>query len=163
MRVYVADYTLLGSGESPWTPAAEIVDALDVADLDSEAAHGYELLGARDGEQSIVKGASAAGNPTLDAGRTARRTERFWLDLQGGGGETLIARLATAASALGEASIEIEFFMNGAAFGTATLQAGDWQETAVRFPSDAKGKTRLEIRSRDGSSFHSFHYWAARQ
>ena len=40
MRAYEADWSLLGSGEVPWTPAVarSIVDAVDVADLESEAA-----------------------------------------------------------------------------------------------------------------------------
>ncbi len=53
MRAHVADYTLLGSGEAPWTSRrpderADLGCAVDVADLESEAEHGYELLGARD-------------------------------------------------------------------------------------------------------------------
>ena len=52
MRAYEARYEHLGSGELPWTEHAALSDTLDVADLESEAEHRYELLGARDGEQS---------------------------------------------------------------------------------------------------------------
>jgi hypothetical protein len=165
MRAYEADYSRLGSGESPWTVGGRETDALDVADLESEAAHAYDLVGARDGEQTVISGESPAGAPVLDGGRTLRRTERFWLDVGEGGPAKLVARIAKGLAKdapRADAPLEVEFVIDGAPFGRATIDAGDWQEATVALPTTAKGKTRLEVRSRDGSTFTSLHYWATR-
>ena len=64
------------AGEKPWTPTGgDVVDALDVADLESEASHEYELLGAREGEEVAHEGISPDGATVVDGGRT-RRTRR---------------------------------------------------------------------------------------
>jgi hypothetical protein len=57
MRAYTADWSALGSGEQPWSPEhGVLIDSFDVADLESEAAHNYDLLGAHDGAtQGIVR------------------------------------------------------------------------------------------------------------
>ena len=55
--------------------ASAIVDALDVADLESEAAHGYALLGAARGRGDRARGRSHAGRrrrSSTAAGRDAR-------------------------------------------------------------------------------------------
>ena len=77
MRAYEARYDHLGSGELPWTEHGAIVDTLDVADLESEAEHRYELLGARDGEQIAEEGNAPDGRVVVDGGRTHRVRERF--------------------------------------------------------------------------------------
>ncbi len=78
MRAYVADWSKLGTGEKPWTPIdGEIVDALDVADLESEETHDYELLGAREGEEIAHEGIAPDGATVVDGGRTRRSVERF--------------------------------------------------------------------------------------
>src|ERR1039458_5600740 len=66
MVVYAADYSLLGSGDRPWTPErsaadATFLDVVDVADLDSERTHAYELLGAADGEEILTHSVSPDG------------------------------------------------------------------------------------------------------
>jgi hypothetical protein len=95
MRAYEADWSRLGSGEAPWTPhAGAIVDALDVADLESEAAHGYELLGAREGEEVAQAWPTPDGETILDGGRTKRHVERFAAHLPPGKPVKLIVRLA---------------------------------------------------------------------
>ena len=78
MVAYEADYSRLGTGEEPWTVLkgtkdATPVDTLDVADLDSERLHGYELLGARDGEEVLTEGASPEGRVVVDGGRRETR------------------------------------------------------------------------------------------
>src|SRR5260370_42317037 len=81
MRAYVADWSKLGSGELPWTAFGQIVDAIDVADLESESDHAYELVGANDNEQIVREGLSPAGAPVLDRGRAQRRPERLFSPL----------------------------------------------------------------------------------
>src|SRR5258708_36176701 len=83
MVAYVADWTNLGTGEKPWTQdVGELTDTLDVADLDSEEEHAYELLGAGEGEQIAQQGAAPDGSPVVDGGRTHRTRERFVARLQ---------------------------------------------------------------------------------
>ena len=84
MRAHLADYSLLGSGERPWTPLGEMVDALDVADLESEAEHRYELLGARDLEEVAGYSDAPDGHARVDGGRTNRYRERFVAHLHPG-------------------------------------------------------------------------------
>ncbi len=84
MRAYEARYDHLGSGELPWSEHGAIVDTLDVADLESEAEHRYELLGARDGEEVAEEGNAPDGRVVVDGGRTQRTRERFVVKLPRG-------------------------------------------------------------------------------
>src|ERR1019366_9576152 len=95
MRPYVADWSKLGSGEKPWTLSAgeRVVDAIDVADLESERDHDYELLGARDGEEIAHEGISPDGAAVIDGGRTQRSVERFTAHLPPGVAAHGIVRL----------------------------------------------------------------------
>src|SRR5690606_13306584 len=69
MRVSTARWDHLGTGERPWTAMTTLHDAVDVADLESEAAHGYALLGARDGEQTVREDSAPNGDVVVDGGR----------------------------------------------------------------------------------------------
>ena len=53
-----------------------------MADLESEAAHGYELLGARDDEEQVKSDVSPEGHLVIDGGRTRRTAERFVAKLE---------------------------------------------------------------------------------
>ena len=83
MRAYRADWSKLGSGERPWTQAGELIDALDVADLESEAEHEYDLFRAHDGEQ-IARGTCARRSDCRRRRRTGRTLERFIAHLPAG-------------------------------------------------------------------------------
>jgi hypothetical protein len=150
MSVHVADWSALGSGEQPWSEGA-IVDALDVADLESETEHGYELLGARDGTQVAMSGFSPEGVRVIDGGRTHRTRDRFLLRP----GARLVARLAS------ESGASLEVLAGGAAF-PIEVAAGEWQELSVDLPATADGgPTTFEVVARRGI-FTSFHYWTVR-
>jgi len=160
MRAYVADYRLLGSGEQPWSGGV-VTDAVDVADLESEAEHGYELLGAHDNEQSVTKGLNAKGDWTLDGARGWRHADRFTLDFGGGGKLVVRATKTPIRHELWDGPLPpviVDVLANGANVGMLTIEDGEWDEQSLAIP--ANGKTRLEIRSRDGSLFTSFHYWS---
>ncbi|MGH7272250.1 MAG: hypothetical protein ACREJ3_17610, partial [Polyangiaceae bacterium] len=77
MCAYVADWSKLGSGQEPWTHAGTVIDTIDVADLESEAAHEYDLLGARDGEDTVHEGLSPSGATVVDGGRSGRTLDHF--------------------------------------------------------------------------------------
>lgn len=162
MRAYVADWSLLGSGEKPWTtPVGAVVDELDVADLDSEAAHRYEL-DARDNAEVVGDAESPSGARVIDGGRGSRWVDRFVARLAPGQPMRVIARLAPTR---GQKTM-IEVRAAGAPVATLTLGAGDddgWSEQSFVIPADrAERSTPVELVAREGS-FSSYHYWFTRE
>jgi hypothetical protein len=89
-----ADYSSLGSGAKPSGAVGHRrhLDELDVADLESEAAHGYRL-GLATAQENIVE----AGDGRVDGGRTARARDHFWLELEPEG--LLVVRVSAAVRA----------------------------------------------------------------
>ena len=155
MRAYEASYEHLGSGELPWSEHAAISDTLDVADLESEAEHHYELLGARDGEQTAEQGNAPDGRIVVDGGRTQRSRERFVVKLTRG--ERTIAHGRMQASGEGTA---LEMRVGGRLVGKAKVETGPWTEIAVVIPGDAITSDAMTIEvSASGGTYSSFHWW----
>jgi hypothetical protein len=156
MRAYVADWSKLGSGEKPWTGsgATRTVDALDVADLESEEDHDYELLGARDGEEVAHEGTSPDGAVVVDGGRTQRSVERFTAHLPPGVAVRGIVRLD------GPAGTRVQVIANEQPIGSFELgDDDDWVERAFDIPAGMGGeRSTLELRS-EGGALTTFHYW----
>lgn len=154
MRAYEADFSLLGSGEAPWTETeGRLLDAVDVADLDSEAAHRYELLGARDGEELVKSDVSPAGHLLVDGGRTRRTTERFVVGLEAGKAARGIVRV--------EASVDgpVDVVVGGRVIATLALTADTWLEPSFEVPADlAKRETTIELHAH-GALLTVYHYW----
>jgi hypothetical protein len=153
MRVFVADYAKLGSGERPWSPAGAIVDALDVADLESEATHGYALAGAHDGAQIAADGRAPNGDLVIDGGRADRMLESFSARLAGA--SRGIVRL--------QASIptRVKVTLDGTDAATLAIAPGEWTEAS--FPLDvrtAEAKTHVQLVS--DAPVTVFHYWFVR-
>ncbi|HWL89596.1 MAG TPA: hypothetical protein VNO21_27520, partial [Polyangiaceae bacterium] len=87
MRAYRAEWSFAGSGELPWSAGTEpndLLDTLDVADLESEAEHDYDLASTRDGQNLARFEAAPNGRPVADGGRAGRRVERFVMHLREG-------------------------------------------------------------------------------
>ena len=158
MRAYMADWSKLGTGERPWTPSAAAIDVLDVADLESEADHAYELLGARDGEQVAREGASPDGTAVVDGGRTNRALERFVVRLVSGESARGIVRLE------GQPGTMVRVLANGEAVDEFTLgvEDDDWVEHGFEIPARAAlPRTSIELRAQ-GAPLTIYHYWFAR-
>lgn len=158
MRAYVADWSKLGTGEKPWTPSGATIDTLDVADLESEADHAYELFEARDGEQVAREGVSPDGEPVIDGGRTNRTLERFVVRLVSGERARGIIRLE------GQRETTVRVLANGEPAGEFALgeEDGDWVEREFEVPARAAGpRTLIELRVQ-GAPLTIFHYWFAR-
>jgi hypothetical protein len=155
MRAYVADYTRLGTGEAPWTPLSAPLDALDVADLESEEAHGYALLGARDGEEIARMGDAPDGRVVVDGGRTNRTVERF------------VARLpATPVRGVMRVETQVEGVrahvrVRDREISVVDVPALEWIEIGFDVPAGLGGDvTPIEVRT-EGGPLTTFHYWFA--
>lgn len=155
MRVYKANYALLGSGEAPWTPVGKIVDALDVADLDSEKEHAYELLGARDGEEAIMESSAPDGHPVVDGGRTNRNHERFRAKLTPGTAVLGLARVR------GDATVKGEIRIAGKKAADFRFADTEWIEAPFEVPAEAAtASTEVELVTTEGT-VTSYHYFFA--
>ncbi len=155
MVVYEADYSLLGSGERPWTPVArdaKVLDALDVADLDSERRHAYELLGARDGEEVVTHGAAPDGRVVADGGRRERARDRF--HVHAGTAKTPV--LAVARLAASEPT-RVDVLVNGKQTATFAAYPGDWTEEAFLLP-ELPADATVEVVP-DSGRLTTYHYW----
>ncbi|WP_394832715.1 hypothetical protein LVJ94_40050 [Pendulispora rubella] len=172
MRAHVADWSLLGSGEKPWSAAfsgQEPVDALDVADLESEEEHRYDLAGAREGHDVARVDAAPlvrtpeSGPPDEDedrlpmiaeGGRANRRVERFVLHLRNGAATRIVARIDNRAANV------LHPRVNGRELPAIVLPPDTtWSEIAFDVPADiAESETSVEIVA--SQPFAVFHYWA---
>jgi len=169
MRAYQADWSLLGSGDLPWTAGFDIadrLDVLDVADLESEAEHDYDLAGTRDGQNVARFDPAADPDPASDAdpvghearivadgGRVNRRAERFVLHLREGSKARVIARLESRVGNV------LRVRAAGRVLPSVVLAANaTWFETQFDIPAEAvKSETPVEITSTQ--PFAAFHYW----
>jgi hypothetical protein len=156
MAAYVARYDALGSGEAPRDPALAtraLVDSLDVADLESERAHGYRLFDATKTQNVVVETSEFA-----DGGRKERSADAFRLRLSPGG--LFVARLGSA-----EGSV-VSVSADGKIFGRTKLEGGLVREVFVEVPRElAEGLHDVEIAVDAGgrrSLFDSLHYWSYR-
>lgn len=152
MRVYEARWDHLGSGDKPWSELATMHDELDVADLESEGAHGYELLGARDPDCIAEEGNAPGGAIVADGGRRRVR-DRFVARLPAGRASIAIVRVQA------DKEITLELVAGGRKVGSETVQPGPWTEVKIPIPADvARAETPIDV-SAAGATFTSFHYW----
>jgi hypothetical protein len=154
MRAYEADWSKLGTGEAPWTPAAgPVTDVLDVADLESESEHAYALEGAREGEEVARDGLNPDGAELVDGGRTRRTEERFVAHLRPGAAAQCIVRFEAAAGT------QVHVLANSepiAAFEAEPSE--DWVERTFEVPRQvAVEHTSIELSFSAGVT--TFHYW----
>ncbi|MGD0676659.1 MAG: hypothetical protein ABSC94_14665 [Polyangiaceae bacterium] len=158
MIAYVADWSALGTGEKPWTAGArgvEPLDSVDVADLESEAEHEYELLGARDGDEVVRNDPAPDGRSVIDGGRSERTTERFSAHLCPGAPAHAIVRLE------GPRTAAIHVLAGGEPTGEFDLgdAGGAWVERTFDVPRQlASARTHIELRM-SGGHVTVFHYW----
>jgi hypothetical protein len=150
MVAHTANYAALGSAARPADPAlagCALVDELDVADLESETAHAYELLDATSaGNVALAEG------PRVDGARTLRTTERFRIKTAAGG------QLAARVESSQETMLELE--VAGRRIPPVRIEPGAWREVAVPVPVDASpGLSRVVVRARP-LPVSSLHYWS---
>lgn len=153
MRAYEARWEHLGSGELPWTKLGVIHDTIDVADLESEAEHGYELLGARDPDAVAEEGNAPDGAIVVDGGRGRRARDRFTVKLPPGRAAKLVARVQS------DHELTLEAHAGDRKLGSELVLAGAWVELSFPIPAELAGeRTKIEVNA-PGGTFTSFHYW----
>ncbi len=145
-----ADWTTLGSAERPtqWVPGErKLIDRLDVADLESEDAHAYELLPA------IQANDVALGQQGwVDGARRGRTRESFQIELAPGG--VLVARLA------GESASRVSVRIDARPGGVWELGDGEVRELELSLPPGlGTGRHHVEIIAGE-QTFTALHYWS---
>jgi hypothetical protein len=149
MEARVADYSSLGSAARPIEPSlagCRVLDTLDVADLESESEHGYELFDATSaGNVALAEG------DRVDGGRKGRVTERFSLKLAPGA--RVVARVET------DAPTELEFGFEGQSVARVPVEPGAWREVSFPVPASASGRMVARVRAAP-AAVTSMHYWS---
>lgn len=152
MAAYPARYDVLHSGELPVdTPNAgsreHPIDALDVADLDSEASHHYVLFDATLARNVVVEELDR-----VDGARTDRTRDRFVLRLAPGG--AIVARWGA------RTGTRVRVRTGGRVLATEDLDADAWQEHTISVPRDCPaGTATIDVEAVFGT-FDSLHYWS---
>jgi hypothetical protein len=151
MAAHQASFTALHSGAEPEnaTSLGRRIDELDVADLESEAAHRYELFWATQTENIIHE----ALDGRVDGARAGRTLERFELELAGGA--TLVARLGGE-----DAFTLLVRVAGGRTLGALPLEKGKWFERSLGLPRDLeRARYTVEVEAPEGKTFVAMHYW----
>jgi hypothetical protein len=170
VNIFQADWTVAHSGDLPQeTPTSSIKDSLDIADLQSERAHSYQMDVARTGLEppSTLKVVSYPNNRRVaDGGRRIPGSESFVLhNLMPGQALTLVGR----DQAVDMSTVPVEVFANGADVGTwhIPMDAKGWKESSFAVPASLiKGSTAQIALKPEDPTFGpfpdrwSFHYWA---
>ncbi|HET9956438.1 MAG TPA: hypothetical protein VFQ61_18140 [Polyangiaceae bacterium] len=148
MVAYRADYSRLGSGETPDLESAQgfrVIDQLDVADLVSERAHDYALLEGAQRYDDLVRFGTR-----LDGARKQRSRDAFRLDLAPGG--RLVLRLGSTSPTWVRVRI-------GPSTLRAELPASVWHEVVMKLPEDLPaGRNAVSVEC--GEPFTSMHYFS---
>lgn len=163
MTVYPARRDLLGTGDRPLEMRVQgrIVDELDVADLESEAEHRYEIQGGTGNETSNrvhwdTFGGEDAQRPWADGGRYLRTLDRFEAHLPEGKAVRGIVRFVGPS----EQDAEVAVRVGGQDVATLRLPAGSPVERAFEIPAAVAGpKTVVEVKALGNGTFASLHYW----
>jgi hypothetical protein len=158
MIAYEARWDAIGSGDRPVLVAGtgRLVDEVDVADLESEAAHGFALAGARevDDRAQWLEAPDGSDLRIAEGGRFSRVRDEMVLRAEPGKAARLVARAAA------EEATTLTVRAGERVLGTVDLPGGTWAEREVAVPADvAAASTRVAIEAPPGATFASFHYW----
>jgi hypothetical protein len=165
MVVYEARWDTLGTGALPAFPPSglSLVDELDVADLESEAAHGYDLAGTFDQDDQVAEvgkeidwEGEVKRSGVADGGRVHRRFDRFTAHLP----EGQIVRMVMRAGA--SEALTLSLAVGDREIGLVEIPVGGWVERAVPIPASVTAATSIvtvTARGEGDPKFHSFHYW----
>ena len=166
MVVHEARWDTLGTGALPAAPPSglAVIDELDVADLESEAAHAYDLAGSFDPDDQVAEiGKEVDWEGTIqrsgvaDGGRVRRRHDSFTAHLPAGKPARMVMRGGS------DTAVTLTVAASGHELGTIELPPGGaWVERTIEIPADvATASTPLTVvvHGEGDPRFHSFHYW----
>ena len=154
MVAHKARWEVLGRAEMPDLPVrGRLVDALDVADLESEKEHEYRLFEAT-AAQNVVLSKGEGADSKVDGARLGRTREAFVARLVPGVATTMVARLSS------ENGARLSVTVGEVTLPPLKLPPGDFVEVALALPPGAVSeRTPLHIEAADGTSFGAMHYW----
>ena len=165
LTIYTADWSLAQSGDRPLAlpPGWRVVDALDVADLASESAHGYSFRRPGPGypESDVLSLLYAGeGAPRVaDGGRLLAGGEHFRMSAPDARDLLLIARTD------GPFQLDVNVGGSPARTWTHNGASGVWTEAGFPIPAGlARGGGSVEIdldtpAALGARSYRIFHYW----
>jgi hypothetical protein len=146
-----ADYTFFGSGERPAGPAfwhQTPLDSVDVADLESETAHGYVVLPATQADDVVV-----SNGVVLDGVRKNRHHDSFRLQVEPGA--RFVARLGA------DAPTTVSVRVAGRVVASWAVQNPVFEEHSAELGTDAaRGSAQVELVAE--GPFSAAHYWSYR-
>ena len=180
MVAYEADFSGLGSGATPFAPPEgfALVDEVDVADLASEASHGFALGDAWDTDNVVRsidpagEGGEKAGRRWIDGGRLSRARDSFRIDGPPDRRDWILVMRVAA-----EEPLSVRVIAAGEEAATVAIPVSSWYEVGIplreaiaRTPATqgvsievlalGVGGVPAPARSREaGPRFASFHYW----
>lgn len=151
-RAYLADWSMLGSGELPFSdPNGAIRGQLDVADLESERDHRYQLGDAREGQEAIQTG-NTGERWIADGGRTQRTVESFVANLAPHQRQHLLARVEISSGS------HAHLQMAGVPETDVLIPGGEWTEVSFPIPPE-KTEESTAIRIVFDDPVTVYHYW----
>jgi hypothetical protein len=155
MIAYEARYDALGSGERPHrADVTALRDVLDVADLESEAEHRYELGATRETENVVLSYGAESGDEIADGARVARIVDRFVLHGAPGTAYRIVARFAASHDA------ELQARIGDQLVATLHVAPSGWTEAAFDVPESLASEAMpVSIVDTTDTGFGSAHYW----
>jgi hypothetical protein len=162
MSAHAASFSLLGAGALPEAPPpGELADEIDVADLESEAAHGFEL-----GDAWDTDNIARAFGQRIDGGRAARARDSFRASIPTQRAARLVLRLGA------DEPLRVRVLADGEEAGTLIVPASAWTDLEIPLPASRADRVKIDVVALDpngmpisprprgaGARFASFHYW----
>ena len=154
-----ARWDALGSGDLPvqLAPEGRIVDELDVADLESEAAHAYALSDARDVDNRAVWLDPPEGSPApriAEGGRYARTRDEFVAHVDAGRAARIVMRVGA------DTPTELVVRSGARELGRIAVGTEAWIERSVLLAADVTGRSMpISVAPATPGTFTSYHYW----
>ena len=154
---YEADYSVLGKGSLPLVhPSSDApIDEVDVADLESEAAHQYWVGPSNSGENHVFTTLNDSDETVADGGRAARFYDGFFAVLPEGRPARMVMRLSTTED------MAVEITAADQHVSDVDVPASGWTEVETTIPAElASRRTVIRVTPKDDARrFTSMHYW----
>ena len=160
--VYRADWRLAGSGEA-FVGEGKVRDTLDVAEIQSEGEHDYEMhlpLIGLEPENIVLRESYPSGRVVVDAGRGVPGSEEFTVgNLSAGRPLSVVMRTTNA-------PFTLQVYADGEHVGEWSFQpsGSGWQEATFTIPAEfvRSGTLRVRLSLPEDTPLEThtaYHYW----